>query len=574
MTPTQPDNINNGLDAAAGRGGLRLVSLVFLFSIFVNLLMLTGPFFMLQVYDRVLTSRSEETLFALFVLVGFLYILMAMLDFARGRIAARYGARLQSDLDARAFDLNVHIDPDARGDARIGPGDIEAMQILASAPPFMALFDVIWTPFFLGLIYLFHPVLGGVALVGGAVLVAITALNHRLTRQKNSCAGAISHAARQQAEEAGRAHEIMHTQAMGPTIRTRWMHTRHRALNLRLAASDVGGSFAAATKSLRLFLQSSVLAVGALYVLRQELSAGAMIASSIILGRALSPLDQILVHWPSFRQAFRVLRLSSLLVPGAPAAPAGAILPRPDATLRFDRVSVSPSGPSRPVLHNVSFELRPGQALGVIGRSGSGKSSLAKAALGYWQAEAGQVYLGSARLGLYPPHQLGQLVGYLPQHLTFFSGSIAENIARMAPDPDAQGAIAAAKRAGAHDMVVDLPNGYATRINAEGGGLSGGQRQRIALARALYSDPVMLVLDEPNSALDADGSATLNQTIRGFKALGSSVLVLTHRPAAIAECDHLVILERGRVISYGPRDDVLRAQIENVAEFDAQLRAS
>lgn len=573
MTRTPPHNSEHGLEKA-GRRGLRLVTLVFLFSVFVNMLMLTGPFFMLQVYDRVLTSRSEETLFALFVLVGFFYILMAMLDFARGRVAARYGARLQSELDAKIFDQTGRIEPDAKGDARIGPDDIEAMQVLASAPPFMALFDVIWTPFFLTLIYLFHPALGGVALVGGVVLVAITALNHRLTRHKSIHAVAMSHAARHLAEEAGRAHEIMQTQAMGPAIRARWIQERCRALSLRLAASDVGAGFAAVTKSLRLFLQSSVLAVGAYYVLRQELSAGAMIASSIILGRALSPLDQILVHWPSFRKAFRVWNSPALLASDELAAPARMILPRPEAALRFDRVSVSPTATSPPVLHGVSFELLPGQALGVIGRSGSGKSSLAKAALGYWQAEAGQVYLGRARLGHYPRQQLGHLVGYLPQHLTFFSGSVAENIARMAPDPEARGAIEAAKRAGAHDMVADLPCGYATRINAEGGGLSGGQRQRIALARALFADPVLLILDEPNSALDADGSASLNQTIRAFKARGNSVLVLTHRPAAIAECDRLVILEQGRVVSRGPRDDVLQAQTQNFADFGAQLRAS
>ena len=573
MIHTQPHDAETGGQNTAGRTGLRLLTLVFLFSVFVNMLMLTGPLFMLQIYDRVLTSRSEETLLALFLLVGFFYALMAMLDFARGRIAARCGARIQTELDSKVFDRATCSRSDSSSSDR-ALNDPEIIQTMFAAPAFLAFFDVIWTPFFLALIFLLHPVLGWVALAGGMFLIAITVLNHWLTRQRTRQAQTMSQTARHLSQDADRAHEIVQTQAMAPAIRIRWMQARFHALNLRLAASDVSGGLAALTKSARLFLQSSMLAVGAYYVLHQEVSAGAMIASSIILGRALSPLEQVLAQWPLFQQSFRAWRSLSSLLPDDRVAPASAMLPRPEAILRFEKVSVAPTKTSLPVLHGVSFELRPGRALGVIGRSGSGKTCLAKSALGYWPALEGQVKLGRARLHHYPPLQVGHLIGYLPQHLTFFSGTIADNIARMAPDADAQGAIAAAKRAGAHDMVLDLPDGYGTHIDAEGGRLSGGQRQRIALARALFTDPAVLILDEPNSALDADGSAALNQAIREFKALGNSVLVLTHRPAAISECNDLIILENGRIISCGPRDEVLRAQIANAEDVGARLRAS
>ncbi len=554
----------------ARRAGSTLVLVVFIFSIFVNLLMLTGPLFMLQVYDRVLGSRSEETLAALFLLVGALYLLMAALDYARGRVMARYGAGFQSALDATVFEANLQQTAGSEQQSA-GLRDLEAIQTLTGSPVFLALFDIPWSPLFLLAIFIFHPMLGWVALAGGSVLIVIAILNQVLTRKKVLRAQITSHQAQTFANQAQTSREIIQSQGMRSAVSERWLRQQNDALDDRVASADWTGSFTAITKAFRLFLQSAMLAVGAYFVLRGELTAGAMIAASILLGRALAPIEQTLGQWAIFQRARNAWISLNKLLSETPKTKEVTQLPRPDARLLVKSAVVVPPGAKAATLKNIQFEVKPGEALGVIGRSGSGKSSLAKTLLGLWKPASGEVRLGGAKLDQYDPDQLGRYIGYLPQHVTLLGGTIAENIARMETNPDGNAVVAAAKRANAHEMILTLPNGYDTVLDGDQSRLSGGQRQRVALARALYGDPVLLILDEPNSALDADGSEALNQTIRDFKTEGKAVIVMTHRPTAIAECDNLAVINQGIIVSSGPRDEVLKAQIKNAGEIKRQF---
>ena len=566
--PLQNSKIDELTDAR--RAGSTLVLVAFLFSIFVNLLMLSGPLFMLQVYDRVLGSRSEETLAALFLLVGALYLLMAALDYARGRVMARYGAGFQSALDATVFEANLQ---QAAGSEQQSAGlrDLEAIQTLTGSPVFLALFDIPWSPLFLLAIFIFHPMLGWVALAGGSVLIVIAILNQVLTRKKVLRAQITSHQAQTFANQAQTSREIIQSQGMRSAVSERWLRRQNDALDDRVASADWTGSFTAITKAFRLFLQSAMLAVGAYFVLRGELTAGAMIAASILLGRALAPIEQTLGQWAIFQRARNAWISLNKLLSETPKTKEVTQLPRPDARLLVKSAVVVPPGAKAATLKNIQFEVKPGEALGVIGRSGSGKSSLAKTLLGLWKPASGEVRLGGAKLDQYDPDQLGRYIGYLPQHVTLLGGTIAENIARMETNPDGNAVVAAAKRANAHEMILTLPNGYDTVLDGDQSRLSGGQRQRVALARALYGDPVLLILDEPNSALDADGSEALNQTIRDFKTEGKAVIVMTHRPTAIAECDNLAVINQGIIVSSGPRDEVLKAQIKNAGEIKRQF---
>lgn len=549
---------------AARRASRHLYWLVGLFSFFANLLMLTGPLYMLQVYDRVLGSRSIETLVALSLLVAFLYAIMGLLDYARGRIMARAGARFQAALDRRVFDAMlrraaVGNDPAAR----TGLADLESVQRLISAPVLMAVFDMPWTPLFLAGIMLFHPWLGLLALGGGALLVLITAANQALSRRPVLEANSAGHRATGLSDAIRTEAEMVQAMGMREAAFRRWQDSRAAALAAAVAASDVSGSFASLSKTLRLFLQSAMLGLGAFLVLRGELTPGAMIAASILLGRALAPIELAIGQWALVQRAARGwANLAGLLSAAPPEAPRTA-LPVPAARLDVQALTVVPPGERRAQLKTVSFRLDPGEALGVIGPSGAGKSTLARALTGVWRPAGGTVRLDGAALEQYEPAMLGRHIGYLPQRVQLFEGTIAENIARLAARPDAEKVVAAARKADAHDMIVALPDGYDTRIDAGGGRLSGGQMQRIALARAMYDDPVILILDEPNSNLDNDGSLALNRAIRAMKAEGRSVMIMAHRPSAIAECDRLLVLDHGSVAALGPRDAVLRQMVAN-----------
>jgi len=560
------NQFKNGFDElrAIRRRSRKLYWAVGIFSFFANMLMLTGPLYMMQVYDRVLGSRSEQTLVALSLLVLFLYGMMGLLDYSRGRIMARVGARFQAALDRRVFDAMIRrsaVAPDPV--AQTGLSDLESVQRLISSPVLMAAFDLPWTPVFLAGIALFHPWLGLLAIVGGTVLVCIALLNQVFSRAPQLQASIASHRAGMMSEEIRSEAEMIQSMGMRGSAFGRWKVAREAALVESIAATDVGGSFTTLTKTLRLFLQSAMLGLGAYLVLQGEVSPGAMIAGSILMGRALAPIELALGQWVLVQRAKKGWDSLSELLTKVPEEEERIALPKPKARLEMQAVTVVPPGEKTPQLRNVSFKIEPGQALGVIGPSGSGKSTLARALTGVWRAAAGTVRLDGAALEQYAPDVLGQHIGYLPQRVQLFEGTIAQNIARLADMPDSEKVVAAAKKAAAHEMIIKLPDGYDTRISAGGGRLSGGQMQRIALARALYDDPVIVILDEPNSNLDNEGSVALNAAIKQLKSEGKSVLIMAHRPAAIQECDLLLVVDQGNQTAFGPKDQVLRQMVAN-----------
>ena len=556
------------LRAARRQSRMAMVA-VFIFSVFVNLLMLTSSLYMLQVYDRVLGSRSVETLVALSILVAFLFLAMGILDHARARIMARIGARLQDGLDRRVFSAAVHRLTLSPGDpaALAAQRDLEAVQRLWASPVLLALFDIPWTPFFIAAIFVFHAWLGWLAIAGGLILVVVALLNKRSSEFPLTRANAAGMQAERLSDNLKSEAEAVQALGMAGAGFDRWQKARALALEQSIQAADLTGAFSSVTKVFRMFLQSAMLGLGAWLVLRGELSSGAMIAGSILMGRALAPIEQAVGSWPLVSRAREGHTRLADLLSRTPIEPPRTALPRPRAILEAQNLSVVPPGDNQPVLRSVSFRLDPGQALGIIGPSGCGKSSLARALIGVWRPAGGKVRLDGATLDQYDPDVLGSYFGYLPQRITLFDGTIAQNIARLQEAPDGLKVVEAAKKAAAHDMIVKLPDGYDTRVSTLGGRLSGGQIQRIGLARALYGDPVILVLDEPNSNLDNDGSLALNLAIREMKADGRAVLIMAHRPAAIQECDLLLVLEDGARRAFGPRDQVLKDMVKNHAEI-------
>ncbi|GFE64764.1 type I secretion system permease/ATPase [Litoreibacter roseus] len=546
-----------------------LFSSAFIFSIFVNLLMLTGPLYMLQVYDRVLGSRSEETLIALSALVVFLYAMMGFLDYARGRVLARAGARFQDRLDRRVFSAmlrKANLAPD-QSDTKSGLRDLESVQLLLSSPVLLAIFDLPWTPFFLAAIFIFHPWLGYLALGGGGILIVLALLNQRMTRQPQLEANIGTMQANRLSDEIMEETEIVQGLGMREASFDRWQKVRATALEGNLIKSDRAGTVTATTKTLRLFLQSAMLGLGAYLVLQNEMTAGAMIAGSILLGRALAPIEQSIGQWALVQRAATGWQSLVSLLSEVSEMPRRTPLPRPEARLSAEQLTIIPPGEKQATLRMISFDLPPGQAMGVIGPSGAGKSTLAKALTGVWPAAGGKIRLGGAALDQYDADVLGSHIGYLPQKVTLFDGTIGENIARLDPQADPAKIVAAAQKAAAHDLILKQPQGYDTPVTAARGRLSGGELQRIGLARALYGNPVILVLDEPNAALDNDGSNALNKSIREMKADGRSVIIMAHRPSAIQECELLMVLDQGMRRAFGPRDEVLRGTVQNHANI-------
>ncbi|MDO9525677.1 MAG: type I secretion system permease/ATPase, partial [Gemmobacter sp.] len=497
---------------------------VFLFSMLVNALMLTGPIYMLQIYDRVLGSRSEPTLVALSVLLVFLFLAMGLLDHARSRITARIGARFLDRLDRRVFSASIRMSAVAPNDpaAMAAQKDLDSIHRLLISPVLMALFDMPWTPLFIAAIFIFHPVLGLLAVGGGLILVVITVANQLSTKRPLLEANSAAAAAERMSEQIRGESELIQSLGMRSSAFARWTGARQKATQTSMLANDKGGAFTAMTKTFRLFLQSAMLGIGAWLVLKGELTPGAMIAGSILLGRALAPIEMAVGQWSSVQRAqegwARLASLLSRVPPEAEMTP----LPKPRAILEAQNITVMPPGEQAAVLKGVSFRLEPGQAMGVIGPSGAGKSTLARAVCGVWRPAGGKVRLDGAALEQYDPDVLGSYIGYLPQRITLFEGTIAENISRLQPQPDPAAIVKAAKRAAAHEMILQFPQGYDTKVSAIGGRLSGGQLQRIGLARAMYGDPVLLVLDEPNSNLDNEGSMALNTAIRSLKEEGKA----------------------------------------------------
>jgi PrtD family type I secretion system ABC transporter len=543
------------------------------FSTVVNLLMLVSPLYMLQVYDRVVPGRSRETLVALTILVTALFAIMGILDYIRGRIAARIGATIQERLDSRVFTAALR--RAVLGSERSKPSsalkDLESVQRLAASPVLFAVFDMPWAPVFIAAIYSFHPWMGHLALAGGIFLVIATCLNQRLTRKPEIEATAATLQGDAFAETIRQQSEMIQALGMRGTVLRRWNELRRRSLEAQIASSDRVSQFATMTKTFRYFLQSAMLGLGAYVVIRGEMSAGAMIAGSILMGRALAPVEQAIAGWPLVIRARQGWSNLKTLLENTPEQETPTALPRPRAYLDVSQLTVVPPEQQKASLRMLDFRLRPGQALGVIGISASGKSTLARALTGIWRPSGGTVRLDGAALSHYDADVLGSYIGYLPQDVVLFDGTVAENIARMSAEPDPLKVVSAARKAGAHEMILELPQGYDTPVSAGGSRLSGGQKQRIALARAFYGDPVLMVLDEPNSNLDSAGQDALNLAIRQAKEEDKVIIIMAHRPAGIAECDTILIIEAGVSKAFGPRDEVLKAHVRNYAQVAGRI---
>jgi ATP-binding cassette, subfamily C, bacterial len=542
-----------------------------IFSFFYNLLVFTGPLFMMQVYDRVLASGSEQTLIALVVLMIFLYIIQGILDNVRGRMAARIGARFQASFDMRVF--RIVLERTMLGSMGVntnsGMRDLDSIQRALSSPAIFSIFDIPWAPVFIFVIFTFDPWMGWLALAGAAVMLALTWANQRGTRGDQEKALNAARMSEEMTAVMQKESDTVKALGLRRFASARWLSLREAALDANIHYSDSNGFYATASKTFRIFLQSAILALGAWLVLEHKITSGSMIAASIIVGRALAPIDTIIGQWALMQRAWAGWKSLGELLAKVPFEETRTALPKPKALIQVESVTAAPPGERLATLKAISFEIRPGQALGVIGQSGSGKTTLARIMTGIWPMASGKVRLDGAALDQYGPDALAEHVGYLPQDVALFEGTIAENIARLQSNPDAEKVIAAAKKAAAHEMILSFPKGYDTKLPATGQRLSGGQKQRIGLARALYGDPALLVLDEPNSNLDAVGSNALNLAIRNLKAEGRSVVIMAHRPAAIEECDLLLILENGARVAFGPRDEVLKANLRNAPQLIA-----
>lgn len=558
-------------ELAHARRELRgLLAAVALFGGFVNLLMLTGPLYMLNVYDRVLGSQSVETLVALSILAGFLFAMLGLLDNARAQVMARAAARLQAALSARVFRAALQGSriPDVAAIAGRALRDLDATHRLLSAPAFLALHDLPFTPLFLAAIFLFHPLLGAFALASVVMLALFALANHLRLATPLEEAGSAALRADGTAAQMQQEGEMIAGLGMQDAALAHWQDARAQALVLGLAAADTGSRLGATVRALRLFVQSAMLGLGAFLVIRGELGAGAMIAASILLGRALAPVEAITGQWALFARAHEGWGNLALLLGTCPARPTPTALPRPEGHLAVEGLTVlSPGG--EVTLRGLSFAAGPGDVVGVIGPSGAGKSALARALTGIWPAAQGAVRLDGATLSQYG--EGGGRIGYLPQRVTLFDAGLRDNIARLDPGADSAAVIRAAQMAGAHEMILRLPKGYDTQADV---GLSDGQRQRIGLARALYGSPVLLVLDEPDAGLDSDGLRALAMTLRRLREAGTCTMVMTHRPALLQECNLVLVIEEGRRRAFGPRDEVLRKVLANVAAFDTTAPAA
>ncbi|MFC3321338.1 type I secretion system permease/ATPase [Mesorhizobium cantuariense] len=525
----------------------------------VNILALTGSFFMLQVYDRVIPGRSVPTLVGLAVFAGTLFVFQGVLELIRSRLLVRIGMGLDTRLSGQVYTalMRLPLRTKLAGDGLQSLRDLDQVRsFLSSAGP-TALFDLPWMPLYLGICFLFHFWIGMTALAGAIILFSLTLFAEARTREPAKEANRQAAARNTLAEATRRNVEVLQAMGFGSRIAERWADINAAYLGTNAKASDLAGTLGTISKILRMMLQSGILAIGAYLVIHQEATGGIMIASSIMMSRALAPIELAIAHWKSFitaRQAWaRLTQLLALL----PEAATTVSLPAPTAVLVVEGISVSPPGERRVVVQDAGFALEKGAGLGIIGPSASGKSSLVRAIAGIWLPGRGAVRLDGATLDQWSPEDLGRHVGYLPQDVQLFDGTIAENIARFEPEAPSDKILSAARAAGVHDLVVHLPEGYETRIGEAGSALSAGQRQRVALARALYGDPFLVILDEPNSNLDAEGEAALTEAIQGVRARGGIAVVVAHRPSALASLDQVLVMANGRVQAFGPKNEVL-----------------
>jgi PrtD family type I secretion system ABC transporter len=529
------------------------------FSAILNILALTGSLFMMEVYDRVLPSRSVPTLVGLLALALTLYVFQGFLDALRGRLLVRIGIRLDQAMSDRVYAtvMRLPIQAPKRGESIQPLRDLDTVRAYLSGPGPTAFFDLPWVPFYLAVCFAFHFWIGVTVLVGALILVSLTLVSEVLAKRSALDANRIGNQRARLAETSRRNAEALTALGMTRWISGRWQSLNRNFLSGQAESSDLAAGLGAMGRSLRMMLQSGVLAVGAYLVINQQATAGVIIASSILSARALAPVDLAISHWRSFvgaRQARE--RLHKLLVL-LPELRMPTSLPKPQRGLSVDNVSAAPPDVQRAVVHEVSFTLKAGNGLGVIGPSASGKSSLARVLVGLWTPARGAVRLDGATLDQWIPDELGRHVGYLPQDVELIEGTVAQNISRFDPSATSEAIIAAAKAAGVNELVLALPQGYDTEIGEQGSALSAGQQQRVALARALYGDPFLVVLDEPNSNLDGEGDEALTQAILGARARGAIVVVVAHRPSALSGVDHVLAMNGGRQQAFGPKDEVL-----------------
>jgi PrtD family type I secretion system ABC transporter len=541
---------------------------LFCLSGIINILALTSAFYMLQIYDRALTSGSIPTLLALSVLAIGLYLFQGMFDVIRSQVLVRMGARLDRRIAPLAHQVAIDM-------PRFGFSTAEALErgrdvdtvrgFLGSQGP-IALFDLPWMPIYLVFVYMLHPWLGGLTLAGAFVLTGLTIATELMTRRLSASTHKAVIQRNAIADSNARNADVL--KAMGFTGRAVQRFTKANAehLALQTKTNDISGTFGAFSRVLRMLLQSALLGLGAYLTIIGELSAGAIIACSVAATRALAPVDLAIGNWKNVvaaRSAWRRLKETVVALENAVQPMA---MPDPAGSLKVEKITVAAPGSGRVLISEIEFELMAGQALGIIGPSGGGKTTLVRALTGIWPTLRGSVRLDDVELAHWAEDALGRNLGYLPQDVALMDATIAENIARFDPEADPGAVIAAAKAAGVHEMIVRLPDGYQTQLGPQGIALSAGQRQRIGLARALYREPFLVVMDEPNSNLDAEGEAALSVAIKGISERGGIAIVVAHRPSALNAVDQVAVIQNGRMSAFGPKSEILRPQASPVEQ--------
>ena len=561
--PLRPQPASSELAAALSSCRHAFLALA-LFSGMSNVLMLTGALFMLEIYDRVLPSRSVPTLVALLILVAGLYAAQGFIDAIRGRIFVRIGRSLDEALSGRIYDAIVRLPLKigGKGEGSQPIRDLDSVRGFLSGSGPTALFDLPWMPVYLAVCFVFHTYIGLTALAGAIILVTLTIVTELRTRQPTRSATQFAMARSALLEASRRNAEAITAMGMVDRIAHRWGDLHRNYVAASGHASDVTGGLGATSKVLRMLLQSAILAVGAWLVIHQESTPVIIIAGSILGARALAPVDLAIANWRGFVGARQSWQRLTRLLGHLPARSEPMPLQPPAKTVVVQNAAVSPPGDYKIVCQDVNFSLAAGKALGVIGPTASGKSSLARMLVGVWTPVRGSVRLDGATLDQWSPEALGRHIGYLPQDVELFPGNVAQNIARFEEPPYPEAVLAAAQAAGVHELIVNLPDGYETNVGERGSALSAGQAQRIALARALYRDPFLVVLDEPNSNLDAEGDEALTRAVLGLRARGAIVVVVAHRPSAIAGVDYILVMAKGRQQQFGPKEEVLSRAIQ------------